>query len=130
MVLPPLQRFVVVARSDGRGGFRPFGTYSAAQAGAKVNIGNRYFTVGKDGRVNIPRSIMDEWGIKGTDGRMRVTVEFSAKAGKDGWREVATAVSRPTEAFKDAQTGDIIDRGVWLEDALEPVDVGEYNWSP
>lgn len=130
MHIPPLQRFVVVARADGRGGFRPFGTYSSAQAGAKVNIGNRYFSVGKDGRVNIPRSIMNEWGIVGSDGRMRVAIEFSSQPGKEGWRNVAAAVSRPTEAFKDAQTGDIIDRGVWLEDALEPVDVGEYNWSP
>ena len=127
--MKPLQRFVVVAREDGRGGFRPFGTYNVGQAGAYVNIGDREYKVGVDGRVNIPKRIMETYGVTGTDGRSRVTIEFASKAGPDGWGEVAAAIGKPPDAFSEALTGDIVDRENWIVDTLEPRDTGDYNWS-
>ena len=127
-------RFLVVARSDGRGGFRPFGTYTASQAGADVTIGDGTYKVGKDGRVNIPRAVMEAVGIKGDDGRNRVVIEFSS-APESGGKQLAAAVSKPPESLRNAKTGDAgkvpdIDP-VTLEDyVIEPRDSGDYNWSP
>jgi len=127
-------RFVVVARSDGRGGFRPFGTYTGSQAGAKVSIGDGTYKVGQDGRVSIPRSVMESIGIKGDDGRYRVVVEFSSAPGSGG-KQLAAAVSKPPDSLRNGKTGDIGRvrdiHPVTLEDyVIEPHDSGDYNWSP
>ena len=128
-----MARFVVSARSDGRGGFRPFGSYGASQAGATVSIGDNRYKVGVDGRVNIPKSIMEQYGVRGDDGRMRVNVEFATQAGADGWSEVGAVISRPSILDKNSATGALAGR-ISVSDptfsALEPYDSGDYNWSP
>ncbi len=128
-----MARFVVAARSDGRGGFRPFGSYGKAQAGATVSIGENRFMVGRDGRVNIPKNIMQEYGVKGDDGRMRVSIEFATQSGVDGWSEVGAVVSRPSALDKNTPTGALAGK-MSVSDpsfaALEPFDSGDYNWSP
>ena len=128
-----MARFIVSARSDGRGGFRPFGSYGKAQAGASVSIGERRYAVGVDGRVNIPKSIMQQYGVKGDDGRMRISVEFATQSGADGWSEVGGVVSRPSILDKNTATGAIAGK-ISVSDpsfaALEPYDSGDYNWSP
>jgi len=123
-------RFVVTARSDGRGGFRPFGTYSAKQAGAMVSIGSKSYKVGRDGRVNIPKAMMESMGILGADGRRRVTIEFASSKGIDGWKKLGAVVGKPPEHLKDATTGDILGRKLVMQDILEPYDSGDYSWSP
>ena len=124
--------FIAVARSDGRAGLRPFGTYTAKQAGAKVSFGDKVATVGKDGRVNIPKDIMKEYGIKGEDGRYRIAVSFSSKPGTSG-KELAAVVTTPPESMRNAKTGDIISpekwRGVEYRGLL-PREFPDYNWSP
>ena len=128
-----MSRFIVAARSDGRGGFRPFGSYGAPQRGASVSIGEHRYTVGVDGRVNIPKAVMEQYGVRGEDGRMRVAIEFASQAGADGWGEVGAVVSRPSALDKNAQTGSLAGKiSIFDPDlsALEPYDSGEYNWSP
>jgi len=128
-----MTRFIVVARSDGRGGFRPFGTYSSAQRGATVSIGEHRYTVGADGRVNIPKAVMEQYGVRGEDGRMRVAIEFASQAGADGWGEIAAVVSRPSLLDRNAPTGSLAGKISVFDprfSALEPYDSGEYNWSP
>ncbi|MBA7572566.1 hypothetical protein ES708_14349 [subsurface metagenome] len=126
----PPNRFIVSARADGRGGFRPFGTYSSKQAGARVTIGGRFYKVGKDGRVNIPKATMNRMGTTGDDGRMRVVIEFSSSKGPLGWMKTAAVIGKPPGAMKDASTGDIVGRKEIIEDVLEPSDAGDYTWSP
>ena len=126
---------IVVARKDGRGGIEPFGTFSKAQAGAKVQIGDKSYTVTKDGRVNIPKFIMDT-GIKGTDGRMRLAIGFRTEKGGDGWKQVKAITLKPDILNGSSVKGDRIkslptsnqedkERGV-----LTPKDSMDYNWSP
>ena len=128
-----MTRFIVVARSDGRGGFRPFGSYTGAQRGATVSIGDRRYKVGVDGRVSIPKAIMEQYGVRGDDGRIRIAIEFASKPGIDGWGEIAAVVSRPAPLDRNAPTGSLAGKISVFDprfSALEPYDSGEYNWSP
>lgn len=125
-----MTRFLVVARADGRGGFRPFGTYSARQAGASVKIGARSFKVGVDGRVNIPKSIMDEYGIIGADGRRRVSIQFSRAEGVEGWKDVAAEVGTPGARYSEFETGAPVFERPAPESRIRLEDFGDYTWSP
>jgi len=136
---------IVVQRTDGRGGIKPFGTYGKEQAGAKVYIGERELTVTKDGRVNIPKSIMKQ-GIQGTDGRYRLEISFRTNPGIDHWKQVQGKVQKPFVENKDAETGTKAtykeitkaesseEMIAELEGGLEsgeitPRETGEKNWS-
>jgi len=125
-----LGSFIVAARSDGRGGFRPFGTYGASAAGGKVWIGNQRLTIGKDGRVNIPKAVMDRYGVKGSDGRMRVAITFSSSKGISGWKDLSAMVMTPGASQADALTGDLLTDVDWRLPALTPEDVNDRSWSP
>lgn len=128
-----MSSFIVRARSDGRGGIPPFNSYGAKEAGARVKIGDQSFKVGKDGRVNIPSRIMNEYGVRGADGRMRITIDFASKPGKNGWKDVGAVVSKPQKDLANAKTGDIQTKTDIFEpeyDTLEPRDSGDFNWSP
>ena len=128
---------IVVARNDGRGGIKPFGTYSKQQAGAKVYIGEKSYTVTKDGRVNIPKSIMDK-GIKGSDGRMRISIGFRTDsvqfASLDRWKSVKSVIVKPDKADKNALQGSKISKfklnRKGKDEDLKPLDTKDYNWSP
>ena len=129
ILMSELHRFIVVARVDGRGGYRPFGAYRKGQAGARVSIGNKSYRVGRDGRVNIPKSVMDK-GLTGFDGRKRVTIEFASSPGKEGWRDVGAVIGTPDDTHTTSRTGDLVGRYEELTDELEPSDSSDYNWSP
>lgn len=62
-----MSRFVVTARKDGRGLVRPF-VDGEKHTGEPFYIGGQSLKVTKDGRVYIPKSIMDSFGtlINGT----------------------------------------------------------------
>jgi len=122
--------FLVVARSDGRGGVRPFGNYGARQAGAKVWIGDRRLTVGRDGRVNIPKAIMDEYGSVGADGRKRVAVTFSSSPGLTGWKDLSAMVIPTGPEYDEGVTGDLVTTFDLSMPMLEPEDVNDRSWSP
>lgn len=145
--------FIVSQRIDGRGGIKPFGTYGTNQAGSKVDIGlqnkngsPKLMTVTKDGRVNIPKSVFDKVGIKGKDGRKRISITFSTAGGTDGWNDVKAIAQKPLSIDKNLNTydrqtkfrttkqqasgnGDISDLDYEGEE-LKPSDSGDYNWSP
>jgi hypothetical protein len=123
-------RFVVTARSDGRGGFRPFGTFGAAQAGREVQIGDTNYKVGKDGRVNIPKAIMNSMGVQGVDGRMRVAIQFASAPSILDIDHYAAVVSSLPGEMMNANTGDIVPRTITPSSALEPADSMDFNWSP
>lgn len=127
-----MARFIIVARSDGRGGMAPFGTYGKGMAGSKVTIGEKVYTVGRDGRVNVPKPIMEQYGVKGTDGRNRVVIEFASKPDTHG-ATVGAIVSRPSPGDKDRKTGALAGKqDIRSPDHvyLEPYDSYDYNWSP
>jgi hypothetical protein len=123
-------RFVVAARSDGRGGFRPFGTFTGRQKGTEVQIGNRNYKVAVDGRVNIPKKVMNQLGVMGDDGRMRVTIEFASAPSSMDIDAIGAVVSSVPTEMRNAMTGDILPKTMLPDSVLEPADAGDYNWSP
>lgn len=122
--------FIVRERSDGRGGIKPFNSYTSKQKGAVVTIGDKTIKVTSDGRLNIPASIMKQYGVKGSDGRYRIGIKFSAGSGKDGWKKVSAAIIQPDNKYKDAKQGSVITKPSHKANILVPSDAGDYTWSP
>lgn len=79
-----MSRFVVTARKDGRGLVRPF-VDGEKHTGEPFYIGGRALKVTKDGRVYIPKSIMEEFGtlINGSRKLVLETGGTHEKAKKD-----------------------------------------------
>lgn len=125
-----MSTFIVRERSDGRGGIKPFNSYTAKQKGATVRIGDKTFTVTSDGRVNIPKSIMQEYGIKGDDGRLRIGIQFTAESGKEGWKTAAAQIKTPPDRAKNQAQGTVITRPPADGKVLVPSDSGDFSWSP
>lgn len=125
--------FIVEARSDGRGGIRPFNAYTKKEAGATVHIGDKQYKVTKDGRVNIPKSIFDKYGVIGDNGRKRIGIQFATdkNEGKDRWKTTKAKIITPPSEHKNAKTYDIVKvKGESKKRGLVPSDSPDFNWSP
>ena len=93
----------------GRGSIAPFAKYTKRQAGAMVDIGGKKYKVTTDGRLNIPKKIMEKYGVMGDDGRNRIVIDFSTKPSTKKsihWKSVATFISEPHHQSKNLQTKD------------------------
>lgn len=114
--------YTVVARSDGRGGIVPFG-FKAGSKEAKAFAGS-YFHIGEgikpikitsDGRINIPKSVMDSIGIKNSDGKQVINIQFSTKAiskeardsGKSHIDNIYGRITRPADSQKELKTREV-----------------------
>lgn len=126
-----MSTYIVRERADGRGGLRPFNSYTSGQKGAKVLIGDKRYTVTSDGRVNIPKSVMQKYGIKGDDGRLRVAMTFTTPKlqNKDGWKKPVAKVTTPPLEYKNADQGSVIKKGYISIKTLKPSDGSDFNWS-
>lgn len=122
-----MARYVVCARSDGRGGFSPFRTHPSAHAGEEVAIGDRFVKVSSDGRVNIPKALMEKVGTKGEDGRYRVVVEAGARTDPDRGKHYGLYVTSVPAGFENAPTGTVVpDRIGFVGDVIHPSDTVDY----
>lgn len=136
----------VVAKTDGRGQVRPFGTYKGIskktgemnQFGAMVRIGTKEYKVTKSGRVNIPKKVMEEYGTMGDDGRNRIEIKFATRRTVDGDHtlSVHTKIFRPRETNKNFKQGDkphfmsLNDEDILLSEFPDDTDVDdEYSFS-
>jgi len=133
-----MPEIIVRARTDGRGGVKPFGTFSKHQAGAMVQMGNREYKVTKDGRVNIPKKIMDKYGVSGKDGRKRIAINFSTKPSTKKaphWKSVAAVIAKPDIKSKDLKTNNApvytryIKPEFDISEELIPETEGDFTWS-
>ena len=118
----------VKARSDGRGGFRPFKNWRE-HVGEYVEIAGNYFQVGTDGRVNIPARIMREFGTLGEDGRYVVGAQ-TGSTHEDG--ELYNAVQVVNIRNADYNTGEyVIDDDLKRTDieTSSPSDAREYYYA-
>lgn len=97
----------VIAKTDGRGQIRPFGSYTKNQAGAMVQIGDKSYKVTSSGRVNIPKKIMEQFGTMGDDGRNRIEIKFATKrtVGGDHTQNLHTQIFRPRDNNKNNPQG-------------------------
>jgi len=129
-----MTHYIVRARSDGRAGMPMFGLSkkrAKSFAGQTVHIGDRKVTVGRDGRINIPKDIMETYGVVGDDGRRRLSINFAS----DGQGNFGVLAYTPPPHQKDARTGDLTRpyRALDIYDdevILELSDGPDFNWSP
>lgn len=126
--------YIVKARNDGRGGARVFGLnpeLTKKFIGKQFQIGNKSYKVTTDGRINIPKSIMNKYGIMGNDGRRRVSITWSSQWNRKKEVTYAGFVNKPlakdknrTPNWKVTKPRKTTKRG------LKPSDGVDYNWSP
>ena len=129
-----MTHYTIRARSDGRAGMSMFGLPrkdAMKFAGETVYIGDRKVAVGRDGRINIPKDIMETYGVMGDDGRRRLSINFAS----DGQGNFGVLAYTPPPHQKDAQTGDLTRPYKALdiyddEVVLELSDGPDFNWSP
>lgn len=126
--------FIIAARNDGRGGVRVFGLSpqaSKGMVGKSFHIGDKVIKITTDGRINIPKSIMNDYGITGNDGRKRVTISFSSTSKRKGERRFAGYINKPLARDKNRKNGwKVISPRKKTDRALKPSDSRDYNWSP
>ena len=121
-----MTEYIVRARSDGRGGIRPFNTFSSEEAGQRVTIGGQSVKVSSDGRINISKSIMDKFGATGSDGRKRISIQF---ASEKETKKTSARIYKPAAGDEHLSTGKETKKTNKWEEVLEPYDDEEYNWN-
>jgi len=124
-----MTHYIVRARSDGRAGMPMFGLSgprAKSFAGQTVHIGDRKVTVGRDGRINIPKDIMETYGVVGDDGRKRLNISFAS----DSEGNLGVLAYTTGESQKNAVTGTRARKQTDIRDYLEPSDAPDFNWSP
>ena len=124
-----MSTFIVRARSDGRGGIKPFNTFTKSHTGGYVTIGDTRIKVTSDARFNIPKSIMEKYGVTGDDGRKRIGITFTTGGGKEGWKDVKAMVLTPTEKDRNGKQGATIKKAGSQGGVLKPSDGSDYKWS-
>ena len=118
----------VVADSAGRGHIKPFGRFTSAQRGTIVEIGGQNYKVTSDGRVSIPKSIMERYGTKDpVTGRSVVIARCSSKDGN-----YAVQILKPKQiplSVKSHQIARLRDVQPGVENVLSPKDSGDWTFS-
>ena len=120
-----MARVIVTARSDGRGGFSPFVKHGKSHAGETVYVGGVGRKVSSDGRVNIPKALMESVGVQGADGRYRVAVETGART-EDGKVEVGLFITKPPTGMSSGGSGDIVPHTHFTEQVIHPSETKEF----
>ena len=98
---------IVVSRVDGRGGLRIPAQHSKDLAGARFAIAGKTFAITSDGRVNIPKSIMEKYGSRLPDGRYALAVDVGFRYDADELR-VGGYINELGKVETDYKTGDTI----------------------
>lgn len=118
----------VVADCVGRGHIKPFGRFTREQRGTLIDIGGKNYKVTSDGRVSIPKRIMEKYGFKDpATGRNVVIARCSSKDGK-----YAIQILKPKQLPLTVKTHQIarlryVQPGV--ENVLSPCDSGDWTFS-
>ena len=95
-----------------------------------MNIGGKNLIVTTDGIVNIPKKIMNEFGIIRKDGRQRVTFTFTSQTGRDKKQTFAGFVNKPLSKDKNRSNGwRTLSPRKNTKRGLKPSDGRDYNWS-
>ena len=96
---------IVVSRADGRGGLRIPVQHPKDLAGARFSIAGKALTITTDGRVNIPKSIMEKYGSRLPDGRYALAVDVGYRYTDDELR-VGAYINKDLLPPADVKTGD------------------------
>lgn len=118
----------VVADCVGRGHIKPFGRFTREQRGTLIDIGGKNYQVTSDGRVSIPKRIMEKYGFKDpATGRNVVIARCSSKDGK-----YAIQILKPKQlplTVKTHQIARLRDVQPGVENVLSPRDAGDWTFS-
>jgi len=98
---------IVVSRADGRGGLRIPAQHPKDFAGARFAIAGKTFAITTDGRVNIPKSIMQKYGSRMPDGRYALAVDVGYRY-DDGKFRVGGYINELGKVETNYKTGDTI----------------------
>lgn len=118
----------IVADCVGRGHIKPFGRFTSAHRGTLIDMGGKKYKVTSDGRVSIPKRIMERYGLKDpVTGRNVVIARFSSKDGN-----YAVQFLKPKQLPTTVKTHQIarlrnVEPGV--ENVLSPIDAGDWTFS-
>ena len=98
---------IVVSRADGRGGLRIPVQHSKDFAGKRFSIAGKALTITTDGRVNIPKSVMEKYGSRMPDGRYALAVDVGYRH-DDGRLKVGGYINELGKVETNYKTGDTI----------------------
>jgi len=88
--------------------------------------------VGTGGRVFVPKKVVEQVGILGKDGLLRIEAGFSARGGAEGWKDVSAHIYAPRSNLADAPSGRVDpeqDFGYYDEDRdIRPENMELFNW--
>ena len=98
---------IVVSRADGRGGLRIPAKHPKDLAGARFAIAGETFAITSDGRVNIPKSIMEKYGSRLPDGRYALAVDVGYRYDEGEFR-VGGYINELGKVETNYETGDTI----------------------
>lgn len=98
---------IVVSRADGRGGLRIPVQHSKDFSGKRFVIAGKALTITTDGRVNIPKSVMEKYGSRMPDGRYALAVDVGFRYDADELR-VGGYINELGKVKTDYKTGDTI----------------------
>lgn len=98
---------IVVSRADGRGGLRIPAQHPKDLAGACFAIAGKTYPITTDGRVNIPKSVMQKYGSRLPDGRYALAVDVGFRYDADELR-VGGYINELGEVKTNYKTGDTI----------------------
>jgi len=125
--------YIVKARVDGRGGARVFGLspeLTKKFIGKSFTLGNKSYKVTTDGRINIPKAVMNKYGILGTDGRRRVSITWTSQWNRKKEVTYAGFINKPLAKDKNRSPNWRITKPRKItKRGLKPADGVDYNWS-
>lgn len=134
MIKEKVGSYIAVSRIDGRAGARVFGlkpSMAKQFKGTLFRVGDALIPVQSDGRINIPKDVMNAIGTTGTDGRKRVTITYTSATERDGTRKFSAFINKPLAKDKNRKTGwKVTKPRQKTKRGLKPSDSGDYTWSP
>lgn len=119
----------VVADTSGRGHIRMFGSFGAKQRGETVTIGGRSYKVTSDGRVSIPKSIMNAYGTPNEKGRQVITARCSYNARNGFSVQALKPKTAPPPNTKTHTLARLKNVKKGTENVLNPSDNGDWVFS-
>jgi hypothetical protein len=119
----------VVADSAGRGHIKMFGSFGPEQRGETVLIGGKTYSVTSDGRVSIPKSVMNAYGVNNENGRKTIIARCSYNH-TDGFAvQVLKPKSAPPVGAKSHTLAKMKHVKLGVENVLAPSDSGDWTFS-
>lgn len=119
----------IVADGAGRGHIKMFGSFGSEQRGESVWIGGKSYTVTSDGRVSIPKSVMNAYGVDNENGRKTIIARCSYNI-RDGFAvQVLKPKQAPPVGIKSHTLAKMKYVKPGVENVLLPQDGGDWVFS-